>query len=184
VKLVPRRHLRGSWLADAKVTKAVLRGVSRGVDVTQIDENRLRHERFHTIQVEGAKLAPFRNQYHGVGSRRRIVGIIRIVHPAKQASGRGHPHRIVSPNEGTGILEASNDRQGGRFAHVVGIRLECQSENGDPLAADSAATGRNDLLDRRILATIVDGDRCLDETEGRSVVAGDVGQRPCVLRQA
>ena len=76
--------------------------------------------------------------------------------------------------------EPRQDGQRGRGAHVVGLRLEGQTQHRDGLALFAAERGA-DLLNHARLLRLIDLDHGLDNAAGHPVLLGDARQRLGVL---
>jgi hypothetical protein len=91
--------------------------------------------------------------------------------------------RIVRADLRAGLLEAADQRDRRGVAHVVGLRLEREAEEGDRLAADVA----DRLLhfdDHPFFDVVVHAEDRFDDLEVVAVALGDVGDGGGVLREA
>ena len=73
---------------------------------------------------------------------------------------------------------AGDDGEAGAVAHVVGVRLEGEAEDGDGLALHRPARRRDDALGHAALAGFVDGDHGLDDAQRRAGLLGRARSAP------
>ena len=77
--------------------------------------------------------------------------------------------------------EPGQDGKRWRGAHVIGFRLEGQTQHRDGLAMFAAAERGADLFNHARLLRVIDLDHRLDNPAGNPVLPRDARQRPGVL---
>ena len=95
----------------------------------------------------------------------------------------GGDHRVEGRDPGALGVQASGEDDGGRFAQVVGVRLEGESQQGDVLAAQAAQT-LLELADHAPLLQVVDLDHGVQELKVIARVAGELLERLHVFGKA
>ena len=172
-------------LADADIGEAELPHQLGPVDVAQVDQDGIAHHAPHALEVERPEGIPFGHDHQRVGPVGAGIGDRRRRSHRRPAGASPAPcPRDRRPGLGAAVLQPGDDRERGRLAHVVGVRLEGQAEHGDGLAAHAAAAGLDHLARHRPLALVVDGRDRLDDADRRVVVLRRLDQRERVLREA
>ena len=117
-------------------------------------------QRFDAIEIERAELIPFGHDDERVGLVAAGIGVVEKRQAFQNKAGLIHAFGIEGVDARPAVLQRGDDRDRGRIAHVVGVRLEGEAEHGDGLAAHRPAAGREDLAGHRALALVIDrGDR-------------------------
>src|SRR5262245_30929357 len=176
-------HLRFGPAADALVDEAVRFHFGRAIDIAQIDHDRVRHLRLQAIEVKCAKLSPLRDKHQRIGTAGAEIGVVVILDIRQLLLRLFHADRIVRPYLCAHVEQAGHQRDRRRLAHVVGIRLEGQPEDGDGLAAQVAG-GAGHLARHRALAVVVDAEHSLHDTKLYIIVLRGLDQRAGILREA
>ena len=114
----------------------------------------------------------------------RRIGAVAIGDVGHQRLGLLHPGGIIGADLGAQVLERGHQRDRGRLAHVVGVRLEGQAEHRDRLAANRSAQRGGHLARHRTLALVVDRHDGLDDAQRRAVVLRGLDQRNGILGKA
>ncbi len=93
------------------------------------------HQLPHPAEIGLAKLVPLRHDRERVGAGQRGVAVVRVSDLGPEDAAR-HFHRlgIVGLHRRASREQAADERNRGRFAHVVRLRLERQAPDGDALA--------------------------------------------------
>src|SRR6185437_7971501 len=162
-KSVARRCRRRSWAhpprdlassgnifvraADAAVAEAGAVHLMAAVNVAQVDEERGAHGGPEAGEVDLAKGRPLGDEDDGVGVLRDVVGAAAEADDGQQGARRVHALGVVGGDLGAAGPQVLDDAQRGRLAHVVGVGLKGEAENGDALAGDTAADRVDDLFD-------------------------------------
>ena len=80
--------------------------------------------------------------------------------------------------------QGGGDVQRGGIAHVIGVRLEGQAQQGHRLAGQVPVQGRGHLAGHGLLARIIDRHRRLDQPNRRAGVRGGPHQGDRILGKA
>ena len=120
---------------DAVVVEAPARHVVGLIDVAQVDQDRPRHHGLQAVEIERAELLPLGDDHQRVGAFRARVWPVAIGDVAEDGLRLLHAGRIVGADLRPHVLQRGDQRDRGRLAHVVGIRLEGEAEHRDGLAA-------------------------------------------------
>ena len=109
----------------------------------------LLHQALQPLEVGRAVLVPLRQEQHGVGARRRLVGIVGVLDLDLARAWRSCALRLgIDPDDlGARPHELARHHERRRLAHVVGLRLERQPPEGEPLALQVLAEDVLHLLD-------------------------------------
>ena len=138
----------------------------------------------YAIEVESAKLIPLGEDHHGVRTFDAGIGIGLGGHLRQELARLRHGGGIIGAHVGALGHQHRKNGQARRLPHIVGIGLERQSENSEPLAADAAAAGRHDLLHHGGFARAVHADHRLHDSHRRPVALPDGDQSGGVLGEA
>src|SRR5207245_1362314 len=95
-----------------------------------------------------------------------------------------HAYRVVRLDASPLIEKPLENAYGGRFAQVVGIRLEGEAQKGHSLPRHRTAERVSDLRDHRRGAPFVHLNRRRDNPEREADLAGDLDDRARVLWKA
>ena len=123
-------------------------------------------------EIKGAEGVPFGDDDKGMGPCRRVIGALREMNVIEQAPRRRHAGWIIGPDNGALVLQGLDYGQGRGFPHVIGVGLEGKAENGDRLATDISATGRNHLAGHAALALVIDGYSGFDQAKRAAIDPG------------
>ena len=138
------------------------------VDVAAVDDDMAGHDLLDDIPRGEAELAPLGHEGEDVGTISGIVHILTIGDAVAYATlALVHGDGVEDAHGGTILQEAVDDHQGGSLAHVVGLGLEGESENGNGLALH-ATHGFDDLIVDDVFLFLVD---TLDGLDDFHVVA-------------
>ena len=154
----------------------------RFIHITQIHKHGPGQQVLEPGKVKITIGVPFGQQYHGVGALKRGVDLVKILDPGRQQRPRlGHPLWVMGMHPAAVFHEPRQDGQRGRGAHIVGLRLEGQTQHRDGPALFAAAERGADLLNHARLLRVIDLDHRLDNAAGHPVLLGDARQRLGVL---
>src|SRR5581483_10441449 len=125
----------GGLAADGVVLEAEPAHPLRLPEVAPVEDQRAPQRRAQSLEIEELELVPFRHQRHGVGAGGRLVRRLAVRHAGGQYLARVvGGHRVVRAHAGAALHEPRDDLDRLRLAHVVGVRLERQTEDGDHAA--------------------------------------------------
>ena len=154
--------------ADAGVGEAEGFELLAVVDVAAVDNNMAGHDLLDDIPRGETELAPLGHEGEDVGTICGIVHILTIGDAVANATlALVHGDGVEDAHGGAILQQAVDDYQGGSLAHIVGLGLEGESENGDGLALH-ATHGLDDLIVNDVLLSFVD---TLDGLDDLHVVA-------------
>ena len=129
------------------------------VQVATVDDERLRERALDSREVGVAVFVPIGHDREGIRARQRVVGRRRerdvrrdVLEPC---SGLVHRDRIMRRNGRSGREQLSDERQRGRLPHIVRVRFERQSPDGDPAAGEVAAERLFQLVKQPMLLVVV-----------------------------
>ena len=181
----PRARFSASSAPDARVVEPQGTYRSRFVDVAQVDECPSPHPPSHLCQVETAVGVPLREQHHGVCAVECLVDVVDEFDRLGQVRSRlGDALRIRRPDQRAVLDERGENRERGGLAHVVGLRLERESEYRDDLAGLVPTERAADLGDHPASLAGVDLDHGFDDSAGRSMFLRDSNQGQRILGKA
>src|SRR3546814_14526436 len=81
---------------------------------------------------------------------RSRVGVLAVLDVVEEPGCLLHALRIVGLDPAARLLEGRDDREAGAIAHVVGVRLEGQAQDGDGQAVDRPAASLDRSEERRV----------------------------------
>ena len=147
------------------------RGGGRVEEVPAVHDQRVRHPAGELLPIELAELRPLGDQDRRVGGVERLGGGSAQLDARQQLLGGALGNRVVGDHGRPLALEARGEHQARSLAHVIGVRLERQAEEGDPLP-DQRAEVLGQLRDHPPLLQLVDLDHGVQELEVIAAVAG------------
>ncbi len=85
-------------------------------------------------EVELEELVPLRHEHDGVGAADGSDRVVRELDAVHQVAGLAFGDRVVGNHLSARSLQARGEHERAGLAHVVGVRLEREAEQRDPLA--------------------------------------------------
>ena len=158
------RHAPPARAPDALVAQARGARGRRIERVAPVDQHVAPHRARDGGEVELAELVPLGHEHDGVGAgdrAERVVGELDAVHQVPRLV---LGDRVVRDDERAGRLQPRGEHERAGLAHVVGVRLERQPEQRDPLP-DERAEVLLELADHAPLLQLVDLDDGVQELE-------------------
>src|SRR4051812_3411165 len=153
-----------SGLPDALVDQAGRADGLRVEGVAPVDEHVAGHRLGDLGEVDLLELVPLGDEHDRVGARDAAEGVVGEVeaghHPPRLVLG----DRVVRAHVRAGRLEPRAEHERRRLAHVVGVRLEREAEQGHVLA-DERAEVLLELADDATLLELVDLDDGVEQLE-------------------
>src|SRR5689334_16756545 len=149
--------------ADAEITKASFFRFLAIIDVPKVDQDPAAKRRRNFLQVERSELVPLGHDDERVCTRRRGVRVIRELDSIEHLLGLLASDRVERAYLCAALEQQVDQRNRGRFAHVVGVGLEGEAEHPDALALEVAVERAFDAFDHARLAVVVDLDGGADD---------------------
>lgn len=147
------------------------------IDISQIRHVGCRHVLGDPLQIKPTEFIPFRQDHHQIGIARRLVRVILPTDAGKKRLAFMPTLRVNNLDLGAAANQRRNDRQARRIAHIVGVGLEGDTEDGDRLAIEAPATEVEKLVDHPTLDLVVNLDDCLSDLHRYGVFLPDTRQR-------
>ena len=145
-------------------------------EVAAVDDERIAHPLAERLPVELGELRPLGHEHRRVGALQRLLGRSGELNAGQQLGGGALGHGVVAAHRRALAVEPGRQDQARRLAHVVGVRLERQSEERDRLAGERAEV-LLELPDHPSLLELVDLDDGRQELEVVAGVAGELFER-------
>src|SRR5688572_24129942 len=125
--------------ANGVIREAVPLHLVRREQVAAVEDNRRSHQFAHAGEIGAAELVPLRDDCQRVSALHRVVAVRDVLNLRPEKTPR-HLQRfgVVRLHFGACFRERVYQWNGGRFAHVVGPRLERQSPHGHGFALEAA----------------------------------------------
>src|SRR3954470_6436322 len=149
------------------------RGIER---VAPVDDELAAHGLGHRVEVELFELVPLGDEHGRVGPGHRAERVVGELESRHQLARLLLGHRVVGADLRPRGLQARAEHERGRLAHVVGVGLEGQAEQGD-LATHQRAEVLLELGHDTALLQLVDLDDRVEELEVVARVAAQLLQR-------
>src|SRR3954471_5735574 len=151
--------------------------------VAPVDDEVAPHAGGHLRPVEVGELRPFGDEHDRIGAvdgcERGVRELDALHEPARGVLG----DRVIGPHPRAVGLQPAGEHERRRLAHVVGVRLERQAEQGD-LTPDERTEMLLELGDDAPLLELVDLDDGGQELEVVAGVAGELLEGRDILREA
>src|ERR1700730_10194130 len=170
--------------ADAQIGETGGRHLLGLVDVAQIDHQRARQGALDAAEIEPAELVPLGQQHQCRGPLHRLIGVMAAAPIGHQLLRLAHSFGVESADARSGGEKARQDGEARGVAHVVGVGLEGQDQDGQGLAGQRAAARGDDLVGHPPLARLVHRDRRFDDRQGGLGLARGAHQCGAVLGEA
>src|SRR5215813_9754077 len=124
---------------DAHIGVALLGHRGGLVDIAQVYDHWATHHALDPIEIERAKLVPFGQQEHGIGTLETNIGIACRFQSRHETASLRHSLRIECAHARAVRLQGWNYGEARGLPHVIGIGLEGQSEHRNQLAGNGSA---------------------------------------------
>ncbi len=151
--------------------------------VAAVDHEGAVHRRRGLRPVERLELVPLGDEHDGVGVLHALQRPRGELDAVDEAAGLVLGDRVIDAHRRPGRLEAGREDERAGLAHVVGVRLEGEAEQGD-LLADQRVEVLDELADNAALLQLVDLDDRVEQLEVIAGVAGELLERVDVLGEA
>src|SRR5713226_5771132 len=153
-------------------------------EVAPVEDHGVLEQAPQALEVEVLEFVPLRDQHHRVRAVRRFVRRIAEGHAGRQERlGVVHGHGIVGADPGPRRVEELDDLDALGLAHVVGVGLERQAEDGDRLVVQRPEGLRHHLDQVRGTLAVDLHDRA-EELEVVAEPPGSMDERVHVLWKA
>src|SRR5438128_2127362 len=117
--------------ADTPIREPELAHRRRVVDVAPVHDHRHSHRRLDAVEVEMAKLVPFRDDYQRIAAVGDAVSVAHVLDLRQLDARAFHGRGIKCADVSARGEQDPCDVEARRFAKVVGVRLESEAEQAD-----------------------------------------------------
>ena len=153
------------------------------VNVPEIDKDGGFQEAFDLLEIQSAKLIPFRRQNQGVTTLGHVVGSFPNSTSGEDGPGFFHRSRIIGPDPCSLLEEDLNDGDGRGFPDVVRVRFKREPQDPDRLPP-KLSHPLFDFIDHPLFLFLVHLNDRVEDLKRVPLLLSQSGQGPRVLWKA